>query len=1557
MAHATTTSNPKVKIRDSLTRWAGKLPADQLVLFRDFVEETLSRLRGPFLAHHPPNQVLAYLEEAFLFAQRRQPDELKVELQQRRTKGVGVLINMDDQPFIVDTARLFLRNHKADYWGGFNLVFRVLRDDKGQITTIGTDDGRLESLVMLEADRGDLVTGDDTPQQLLLRHLTLAQSMVRDFRPMTRAVERFIERCEVRGDRRPDEADALRETAAFLKWLLSENFVFMGVDASGEPMGFQTMRDVMFSDKSGEWSQPHFPETVRVRKSHHESPVHRSGRIDEILITIDDDLELFVRGMFTYRAVTQPSRHVPILRHVLASILEDQTTGPGSFRYKGIANVFDSLPTEFLFTATSQAIAEMVDLVFESEQQQEVGVTFLMNGQDSAFCLVAMPKTQFGDDLRRQLEQEIVGTLHASYTDHGLFVGRYDTVLLYYYLTGVDDPGHESVQHMTERIRQVATPWLARLWDALAAKFGEAKADRLADTYGRAFPESWMRNTPATRAVQDIINLEALASSQAVIADLFDDDGALTLRVYQANDLVLSEILPVLEHFGLLIVDSYATTVNSRGGQLHIDTFRVGGSEERKAKLLERGPLLTDALRAVFAGDVTDSRLNGMVCRAGLSWQEVDVIRAYCSYAQQLQIKMSPARLTSILLDNPIMVKTMVALFHARFDPDRKGDRKKIVHDADEKVTDELRYLIAHDEDLAFSTLVGLVRATLRTNFYRTDRGSWYLSYKFDCSKIRELGEGAPMYEIFVQSPQVHGVHLRFGPVARGGLRWSDRDDFRTEVVGLATTQQVKNVVIVPTGSKGGFLLKRPARDPGERRAQADNLYKTFIRGMLDITDNNVGGEIVHPPRVVHHDGGDPYLVVAADKGTAHLSDTANSISESYGFWLGDAFASGGSNGYDHKKVGITARGAWVLVRRHFAEHGIDPYTEPFTCVGVGDMGGDVFGNGLIESKTTKLLAAFNHLHIFLDPDPDPASTWVERKRLFDTQGGWDKYDTSLLSTGGGIFDRRAKSVPLSPQVQEMLGIQTEEAKPEAVIQAILKMKVDLFWNGGIGTYVKATWETDADADDRSNDAVRIDARQLRARIVGEGGNLGFTQQARIEADLSGVSLNTDAIDNSGGVDMSDHEVNLKILLNQVVARGDMTVPERNKLLEEMTEEVADLVLADNDAHGRQLSRDKIRSQSNIFQFGRAIAFVERAFGRDRSTLNLPTDEALASRVSEGKGLTRPELAVLSAWVKMYIKRELMAGDPKALPRYRALLHTYFPERVQGSFADDIDNHMLADEIAVTVATTNMVADAGAAFFPMCIEATGASVQSIAEAYLKAQHLAYTQEVRGTLEELRTTVSLSQLYKAWVLVDKGVQEVALYWLSTRASIPPDNLLDEMREAAARVYDLQASSVLDANRRVLDELLSSNIPEEVARPIVRAQFINLALTVWAESKSSGLDFADIAVRHLAIGRASRLQEVLDSLTTRPASGRWDPIALRILHTRFHNLLRRLVGAVRVDSSGLTVDELEPVLVEGPLVDVRTQVDDLLDGEEAPSIATLLVLMERLDAALARMTDAE
>jgi glutamate dehydrogenase len=775
-------------------------------------------------------------------------------------------------------------------------------------------------------------------------------------------------------------------------------------------------------------------------------------------------------------------------------------------------------------------------------------------------------------------------------------------------------------------------------------------------------------------------------------------------------------------------------------------------------------------------------------------------------------------------------------------------------------------------------------------------------------------------------------------------------------VLGLVTTQQVKNVVIVPEGSKGGFYLHYPEADRGQLRTQADRLYKTFIRGLLDLTDNVRGGEQIRPPGVVCHDSFDPYLVVAADKGTAHLSDTANGLSEAYGFWLGDAFASGGSNGYDHKKVGITARGGWVLVKRHFAEMGKDPYRETITAMGVGDMSGDVFGNGLIETPHIKLLAAFNHVHVFLDPDPDPAASYAERLRLFRAErlGGWNHYDASLISKGGGVFDRTAKSIPLSPEAQRMLELDVSEADPETVIRAILKMKVDLFWSGGIGTYVKATHETHDDADDRTNDRARVSASELRCAVVGEGANLSFTQAARIEAGLLGVRMNTDFIDNSAGVDLSDHEVNLKILLSEPVARGQLDTDARNALLVELTDEVAHLVLGDNDTQGRQLSRDRVRSVQDIFPFGRAIAFIERHFKRSRASFQLPTDEELAKRAEKGLGLTRPELATLSSHVKRYVYAELLAsGQAKHLTGYRDLLVNYFPKRIQAEFLDDVIGHQLADEIAMTMATTRVVGDAGAAFVPLAVESTGSSVFAVVDTYLRAQRLARAAEVRTTLEELRASVRLEALTRSWVQVDAGCRDVAMYWLSAGTRPPTDAELEEMAQAAHEVYALQADDVARRNAADIERMKADDIPDHVAKAVLEAQYLNIALMVWWHAKKLGVTFRETVVRELAAGRASRLQELIDVLGRRPTSGQWEPIATRVLVNRFTDRLRQLVLKVGTELPATTVDELEPRLVAGPLADVRAQVDRLMPPGAPMDLPALIVLEERLDGAIRRI----
>jgi glutamate dehydrogenase len=1548
MAHSVVpAADGKSLVRSTLSRWTGTLPSDRRNVFLAFVDEALNRLKGPFLTQHPPAEILQLLEEAFTFAERRDRDAVRTEIRPRPARGgVAVLVNMNDQPFIVDTIRLFLRTREAQFWGGFNLVFRCVRDGAGRIVEVGTEEGDEESVVLYEADVADLSAPGAA--DVLTRNLLHARAMVQDFAGMTGAVKAFVDATAARPG--PDAA----ETAAFLQWLGNENFVFLGVVANGKALGIQRLTDSpLLGDPAGDWAAPHLGGAIKLRKSKLESPVHRSGRIDEVLVSVDGVGTLYLRGLFTYRAITQPSRHVPILRQILAVILaENVSTGPGSFRYRGYANVFDSLPTEFLLTATRQSITSLVEKVFEAEQGQTAGVSFLMNTLDTAFCLCTVPKAEYGDDLRRQMEEDIVAVTRATYCDHGVFVGRYDTVLVHFFLTGVTDPGKDAIAGLTAKIHAAATPWADRLYTALTARHGAAEADRLTDTWGRAFPDTWADSNPVERTVRDIEMLEQLTAKRVVQADLYRDGRDLVLRVYQLVDVFLSTLLPVLTNFGVEVIDSYATQVHGRGGSLHIDTFRLAGAQGiDQATLLQRGPLLTQALAAVFGAGLSDDRLNGLVLVGGLTAAEVDVVRAYMRYSRQVGMKLSVVRMTEIFLANPICVGALLKHFHARFDPDLVGDRKLAMMDAEEVLNNELRFIQAHDEDLLLQTMKNLVDSTIRTNFYRTDRKGAYVSFKFDASKVKSLGKNRPMFEIYVHSRDVEGVHLRFGMVARGGLRWSDRDDYRTEVLGLVTTQRVKNVVIVPTGSKGGFFLKNAARDLAERRRQADELYKTFIRGLLDVTDNSVGGVFVPPPRVVRHDGDDAYLVVAADKGTAHLSDTANGLSMEYGHWLGDAFASGGSVGYDHKKVGITARGGWVLVKRHFAELGVDPYTQDVTCVGVGDMGGDVFGNGLIESKHLRLLAAFNHLHIFLDPNPDAARSYEERLRLFKAVGGWDKYDKSLISEGGGVFDRRAKSVPLSPQARELLGIDAEEAQPEVVMNAILQMNVDLFWNGGIGTYVRASWETDADADDRSNDALRVTSAQLRCKVVGEGGNLGFTQQARIEAGLRGLRLNNDAVDNSGGVDLSDHEVNLKILLSQVVARGELTTEQRNVLLEQMTPEVADLVLADNDAHGRQLSRDQLRSAANLFQFAQAIAFVEREFGRDRASLDLPTDQELSKRSAAGTGLTRPELAVLSSWVKMYVKRELLKADPKQIPGFDDLLVTYFPKRIQERYPNDIRAHMLAREIGVTVAITRMFADAGCAYFPAMIEGVGANTLEITQAYLRAQRVGGADEVRPALEAFRVDGSMSALYQAWIELDRGVRNVALYWLSSAGKIPGDEVVAEMRAAARQVNALQTADVLAAQRTRRVELRTARLADPVIDVILEAGALNLALAAWAEAKRSGTALASVATRQLAVGRASGLQAVLDDVASRPSTGRWDPIAMRILHTRFQASLRMLVSKCQV--SGTSVELLESELAKGRLREVRQQVDEVLGTEKRASVATLLVLEERVAAAAARL----
>jgi glutamate dehydrogenase len=1302
------------------------------------------------------------------------------------------------------------------------------------------------------------------------------------------------------------------------------------------------------------WSE--LDRLVDARKGVHESRVHRAGRLDELRIMLPNlsgssGKTLFIQGLFTHRAITQPSRHVPILRRRLASILRGQESKPGSYRYKGIANVFDSLPTEFLFTADNRQVVNLIDRVLEAEQEHDTRAHLVQQpGTETSFVFAALPRERWTEDLRSRMETKVVEATGASYCDHGVFVGRYQTMLVHYFLTGTRLLAATECDTLLESLVKLGTPWQDRVFVALVARFGEERAGELFLRFGNAFESLYMQVTSPERAAADIDLLEKLPRDSGVEVALFRDaKGRVKLRIIQAQDIILSTILPVLDDFGLVVIDQYADEVRPVGMPMRtIDTFRLKGVwAVENDDLLERGHLLIDALRAVFAGKMPVDPMNRILLRAAVPWAGVDMLRAYNGYARQLGLRYTLNRVQEILLGRASLVQSLWRYFQAKFDPDLEGDRADAIRAASDACEAEIVQITDHDQDRVFHTLFNLMQSTLRTNFFRDDRPEHYISFKVDASAVKMMPEPRLQYEVYVHHREMEGIHLRGGSIARGGIRWSDREDYRREIFDLASTQMVKNVLIVPEGAKGGFFIKQNRGTRAEKRANADRLYRILVRGMLDVTDNIVSGGIAHPPRVVRHDGDDPYIVVAADKGTAHLSDTANGISQSYGFWLDDAFASGGSNGYDHKEVGITARGGWMTVRRLFSEMGLDPRTDTFTCMGIGDPSGDVFGNGVVEHDKMKLVAAFNHLHIFIDPDPDPEVSYRERKRMFDASLGWDHYDTTKMSKGGRIFSRRSKAIELTPEIKEWLGVLQDELPVEVVLRLLLRLDVDLLWNGGIGTYVKASHESQSDAGDPTNDNVRVNASELRAKVIGEGGNLGFTPAARVEYALLGGRINTDFIDNSGGVDMSDHEVNLKILLNPMVTDGVMTLDERNVLLESLTTEVADDVLANNDRHALQLSLDHVRSAVDPLTFSGAIDWICRRGGLTRATLNLPSDDVLARRGAAGQGVTRPELAVLQAHVKMHVFKELNQADTDVIPDFGKKVLDYFPDRVAKDYADRIATHMLYRDIGMTMVVGEVVGDAGALFFPMVSELTGQPMVRIARSWYRALDLVDAEGIRRGLND--SGASLEVLYKAWVPVTQAVMGLVTLWLAPGE--PGEDAEDtaRIRSVLARLGEIPGTALESRLESRMDELSGTPVSADVRRQIALLGELAAAREI-ARAWIDGESIDDAIVRYLSLGEASRLLPAVRALESRKARGGWDPVAIGILRNRYILLIRQLQDAVDVRREvRLGVDRVATRLGRGVLKPLRVLMSHLL--KDQPDVSALLVAEERVRAWIA------
>jgi glutamate dehydrogenase len=1292
-------------------------------------------------------------------------------------------------------------------------------------------------------------------------------------------------------------------------------------------------------------------------KTNARSTVHRPGYMDYIGVLVFDENGRAVReqrflGLYTSSAYNCRPWDIPIVRRRHEAVMQNSGLADSSHSGKALRHILETLPRDELFHANTEELSQ-ISMGILALQERVRPKLFLRREPFGRFysCLVYIPRDRFSTDVRERIEKLFLRELSGEQIDTTIQIG--ESPLAQLHLTVRPKSGSKvkaDLALLEAELLKIVRNFQDELREQLVADCGEEIGLKQALRFGKALPAAYSESVSAADAAKDIQQLIGLANAPNALAlNLYRaDDQGLRFKLMRADkEIALSDALPMLENLGLRINSEHPYDIHLDDARYVIQDFEVEArtGEVNVETTRER---FQAAFAAIWSGQAESDGFNRLVLSAGLSWREVAMLRGYCKYQLQTGVPFSQTYMEETLFRYPLIARLLVELFAARFDPARddkadqetcnalhqnlihlvpQADREKLATILEEVAADRaldreaqfdacddalsilLEKVASLDEDRILRSFITVMKASLRTSFYQIKDGAPrdYISFKFDAALLPDLPKPRPYREIFVYSPWVEGVHLRFGPVARGGLRWSDRrEDFRTEVLGLVKAQMVKNTVIVPVGSKGGFFVKRSPVGGDRDAVLAEGIacYKRFINALLDITDNIVNGAIVPPKDVVRHDKDDPYLVVAADKGTATFSDIANGISAEHGFWLGDAFASGGSVGYDHKGMGITAKGGWESVKRHFRAMGRDSQSQDFTCVGVGDMSGDVFGNGMLLSKHIRLLAAFDHRHIFLDPNPDAATSFKERDRMFKLpRSSWEDYDASLISKGGGIYPRSSKTIVLTPEIKLALDIQSDvdAMAPNDLMNAILKAPVDLLWNGGIGTYVKATSETHADCGDRANNALRVNGNELRCKTIGEGGNLGMTQRGRIEAGLNGVLLNTDFIDNSAGVDTSDHEVNIKILLGAIVQRKELSLEQRNTLLASMTDEVGDLVLMDNYRQNQAISVMEAMSASRLGSFAHFIRTLEAQGLLDRAIEFLPTDAELSERKSRGQGLTRPELSVLLSYDKIVIFNQLLDSDVPEDPHLSKELQRYFPKALQEKYSADMQSHRLRREIIATMVTNSMVNRMGSTFLLRMQEDTGETPAQIAKAFTISREILNAREWWNGIDALDSKVpesaQIEALKDVWHL-----QRNMTRWLlnkpgeSLNIAAQVERYLQQMqlfRASLPNSLPQESKVAYEASRA---KWLKQGVTESLASDFAKLPYLTYALDIIEVAIERQLDVAKVGKAYFALSDALHTKWLMDNVETLPVEGRWHAQARGVLRDELQSQQRALVGIV-------------------------------------------------------------
>lgn len=1436
-----------------------------------------------------------------------------------------VQIVNDDMPFLVDSVSMEITRQGLGLHLMVHPVFAARRDDRGALQALRprreAPEQPRESWMYIEVDRVAEPAQRSALAAGLERVLADVRAAVGDWQPMLARLQEAAAGLE--GAPAGVPADEVAESRAFLQWLADEHFTLLGFrrhdlvqDASGQPAlrvvpgsGLGVLREASDAPLSASFTalpdaaraHAHAPRPVLViTKANTRSTVHRDGYTDYVGVKRYDAQGRVVGedrfiGLFTSTAYAARVGETPLLRRKVEAVAQRAGLAPGGHLAKALQHTLETYPRDDLFQIPEDALYETALGILALGERHRLRLFTWRDPFDRfVSCLVFVPRESYSTELRLKFQRILVQALGGGHVDFDAVLSG--TMLARIHFIVRLAPGHPDSfdrKDLERRLAAAARRWEDELREALVESEGEGAGLALLRQWGAGFPGSYRERVAARAAVHDIRKMAALDARQplglALYWPLGAPEGRLGLKVYRLGaPVVLSDSLPMLEHMGVRVLAEYNHRIGDAGEAqaVYLHDFELEARAAPEIEPQDMARLFEDAFARVFRGEVENDDFNRLVLLAGLAAEEVVVLRAYAKYLKQIGFAQSQATIAATLAAHPRVARMLVALFRLRFDPekhDEAGAQAQV--NALAQALDKVSNLT---DDTVLRQLQALVLATLRTNFWRTGAGHSgapgprrpFLSFKLDSAKVPGLPQPRPLYEIFVYSRRFEGIHLRGGKVARGGLRWSDRpDDFRTEVLGLVKAQMVKNTVIVPVGSKGGFVLKK-ALVAGDREAllkEGIACYQDYLRGLLDLTDNLAGDQPVPPPQVVCHDGHDPYLVVAADKGTASFSDHANQVSAEYGHWLGDAFASGGSQGYDHKEMGITARGAWESVKRHFRELGTDIQSSDFTVAGIGDMSGDVFGNGMLLSPHIRLVAAFDHRHVFLDPSPDAAVSFAERERLFRLpRSSWADYDAALISAGGGVWARSEKSVPLSPQARAALGIDAQHLTPAELVAAVLRAPVDLLYNGGIGTYVKASSETHAQVGDRANDGVRIDGAQLRCKVVGEGGNLGFTQRGRIEAALAGVRLNTDAIDNSAGVDTSDHEVNIKILLGLAVADGELTEKQRNALLPRMTDDVAALVLRDNYFQTQALSIAARQAPRQLDEQARFMRFLEKQGQLHRAIEFLPSEEELAERKARGLGLTTPEQAVLLAYSKMWLNDALIASELPEDPWVARALERYFPTLLKEKFSPWIPRHPLKREIIVTHVLNSMVNRVGPTFVHRLGEITGTTPPQIVRAYLASREVFGLVALWQRIEALDNQVP-DAVQAEMVLALRALLTRATTWFlrSRRLAEPTEQQVSRFAPAVQALRARQQAQAQETPRAA--NWVQAGVPRELATQVDGAEGLFNALDIAEIAEAGKLPLEQTAQVHGGIGERLGLERMRQQIELLPADDYWHGLA--------------------------------------------------------------------------------